>query len=205
MQGNSIVESQARAAARRVRTAVRRWRYRRASSARTGVRLHLGCGQEYWPGWVNIDADPGAQSDLCARFEDLDAVFAPGSVAEAVMIHSLSYLSLWQAREFFGVLHRLLQPGGTLVIELPDVDKCAASLLERRGDLDAYLEALRGLFAFDLAWVAERRTYAPYAFGWSAWHLQEELRRAGFASVVSAAPRTHGAREWRDTRVEATR
>jgi SAM-dependent methyltransferase len=122
-----------------------------------------------------------------------------------VMIHSLSYLRLWQARDLFAECHHLLQGGGRLVIELPDAGKCMQAALDAQGDPDRYLESIRGLYAFDLDDIARRRAYTPYAFGWSFWHLEGELKRAGFKQISFADPVTHGRRLWRDLRCEATK
>lgn len=169
------------------------------------VRLHLGCDKDYWKGWVNIDVDPAADCDLCVDFMRIGEFFAAQSVSEAAMIHSLSYLSLWQARDLFSELFRLMTPSGKLVIELPDLAKCAQAALARENDLDNYIEAVRGIYAFDIAQLKQRRTYIPYASGWSSWHLELELKRVGFQAVIIGEPQTHGARRWRDTRVEAVR
>lgn len=198
-----MVESAFRAGVRRVRTVFRRVRYRFGNRTAGHVRLHLGCGQEYWPGYINVDADPAANADLCIDFMEIAAAFRQGSVSEAVMIHSLSYLGLWEARDFFERLARVMQPGGRVVIELPDLDKCAARAHASEGQLATYLEALRGMYAFDMEWIENRRQFTPYAFGWSGWHLKAELETAGFRDVTILEPQTHGARVWRDTRVEA--
>jgi len=169
------------------------------------IRLHLGCGSEYWRGYVNIDNSPGANCDVCLDFTRIEERFQPGSVSEIVMIHSLSYLRLWQAREMFGGIYRLLKPGGQLIVELPDLAKCARKALAHDGALDGYLEAVRGLYAFGLDQICNREMFTPYAFGWSAWHLQLELKRAGFRRVDLSDPLTHGQRLDRDIRVTATK
>lgn len=203
MSERGIVESTARAWVRRLRTAFRRMRFRFAARPSGNVRLHLGCGREYWPGYVNVDADPAATSDLCVNFTEIGAVFRDASVSEAVMIHSLSYLTLWEARDLFRSVVRLMQPGGRLIIELPDLAKCARSAIGHEGNLDAYLEALRGVYAFDMEWMVNRRVFTPYVFGWSSWHLKLELEQAGFGTVTICDPQTHEGRLWRDTRIEA--
>jgi hypothetical protein len=173
--------------------------------ARRHLKLNVGCGPDYRPGYVNIDASTDVVADLYLDFRDLERVFAPSSVTEALLIHSLSYLNLWQARELFGRLLTLLEPQGTLIIELPDIGQCAARILEagRLGSEADYLEGVRGFYAFDMEQVDRRECYTPYAFGWSAWHLIEELRRAGFAAVTQQKPQTHEQRTWRDIRIEA--
>lgn len=203
MTRRGMVESTARSWVRRARTGIRRTRYRLAARATRSVRLHLGCGREYWDGYVNVDADPAANSDLCIDFTEIGEAFGDGSIAEVAMIHSLSYLRLWEARDLFRTLVRLMQPGARLIIELPDVSRCARRAIDSEGQLEPYLEALRAMYAFDMDWIARRLVFAPYAFGWSDWHLKMELEQAGFRDVRMCDPQTHGQRLWRDVRIEA--
>lgn len=169
------------------------------------IRLHLGCGNEYWDGYVNIDSSTEARCDICLDFSRIGDRFRPGSVSEVVMIHSLSYLRLWQARDLFNDIHRLLKPGGQLILELPDLMKCARKALGNDGNLPDYLEAVRGLYAFDMDQIEKREAFTPYAFGWSGWHLQLELERAGFGQIQITDPVTHGRRLDRDIRVITTK
>ncbi|MDA2928779.1 hypothetical protein MYX84_02350 [Acidobacteria bacterium AH-259-O06] len=166
------------------------------------IRLHLGCGLDYWPGYVNVDLSPSADCDLHLDFTKVGQLYPEGSVAEVAMIHSLSYLALWQARDLLADVYHLLQPNGKLVIELPDLGKCIQRVLETEGDLESYLEGVRGLYAFDLQQIKRREKYIPYAFGWSSWHLKRELEQIGFREVILSDPLTHGKRNWRDTRFE---
>ena len=77
-------------------------------------------------------------------------------------------------------------------------------LLAARDSNDDYLEGVRGIYAFDLGQIARRDSFATYAFGWSAWHLTEELQQAGFRDIEVGPPQTHG-RPWRDIRLQASK
>ena len=169
-----------------------------------GVKLHLGCGREYWTGYLNVDRDPATEADIVSDFSKIDDFIDSGSVAEVCMIHSLSYLNLWQARDLFRMLHRLMVNGGRLIIESPDIVKCAKHLIKKSECLTEYLEGVRGIYAFDFEQISQRALYTPYAFGWTGQHLQIELRQAGFAKIRIMPPRTHG-HPWRDIRVEAVK
>lgn len=165
------------------------------------LRLHLGCGADRWDGWVNVDRDPAARADLHMDLVDVERRFAPGSVAEVAMIHSLNYLSYVEARRLFASIHYLLEPGGTLAIETVDVERAARKVLESVGREREHLDGVRAFHAFGWDDLEARRPYAPNRFGWSAWHLEQELRRAGFEEVERQAPQTHVA--WRDMRLVA--
>jgi hypothetical protein len=102
-------------------------------------------------------------------------------------------------------VYGLLEAGGALVIELPDVLKCARHALEHVDDPEQYLEAVRGLYAFDLGQLERRERYTPYAFGWTAEHLRRELEIAGFSRISVCEPTRHRRRVWRDVRLEAVK
>ena len=108
------------------------------------VRLHLGCGRDYWAGYVNVDMSFNSGCDLQMDFTKVGEIYPANSVTEVALIHSLSYLRLWQARDLFADLYRILEPGGVVVIELPDLGKCAQKALECRASEAEYLEAVRG-------------------------------------------------------------
>lgn len=168
------------------------------------IKLNLGCGPMHLEGYINIDADPQACADFYMDFGELGAAFTKDSVSEILMLHSLSYLNLWQARELFLTTHELLTSGGKLIIELPDIENCARKLLESTKNLTEYLEGVRGVYAFDPSQITNKTPITPYAFGWSAWHLEQELLDAGFRATEVHPPEFHG-QPWRDIRMEATK
>ena len=165
-------------------------------------KLHLGCGCEYLPGYINIDCDPAAKADLHLDMMAIDNAFAPGSIDEILMIHSFNYLSLWQARDFLKKTATLLSPEGTLIIETPNLLKAVDRIIaHHKGSTEAYLEGVRALHAFGMDQIERRESFTPYAFSWSPWHLELELREAGFAEISLLPPQTHA--PWRDMRIEA--
>jgi len=88
------------------------------------MKLHLGCGNNYMDGWVNID---GPQDELCydtikadiyARIEDLE--YPDNSIDEillnAVFEHFPRHVAILQLRKFY----KWLKPNGMLTILVPD-------------------------------------------------------------------------------------
>lgn len=169
------------------------------------IKLHLGCGQDYWPGYVNIDIDPKSKADKIMTYLEIDSVYALDTVEEIVLIHSFNYLYLWDARLFLEKAFKLLKPNGKLIIETVNIEKSAKRMLAgiNSGDFADYLEGIRGIFAFGLDTLQKQERYQPYVFGWSGWHLKQELERAGFGEVDTLSPQTHAV--WRDMRIEASK
>ncbi len=180
-------------------------RLARQSSPDGSLRLNLGCGFDYRRGYVNVDLSPSADCDLKMDFTQAPALFPANAVREVLLIHALVYLRLWQARDLFRDVYRILEPGGRFVVETADFEKCARAALDSAGRWEQYVEAVRGIYAFDDRLIAERRLYPPAAFGWSMWHLIDELRAAGFGEVQTSDPETHQRRTWRDSRVVAVK
>ena len=168
------------------------------------LSLHLGCGDEHLPGWVNIDSSPDARADLHIDVRRLPDYFAPGSVSNVLLVHVLGYLRLWEARKLLRDLHVLIHPGGELVLEQPDLAKCCERVLSLRDvprdTLGEYLEGVRGIFAFALEQDDAQQPYVPYAFGWTGAHLTYELSVAGFGDISAQPGLMHGY-AWRDIRI----
>lgn len=166
------------------------------------LKLNLGCGFDYKKGWINIDSNPNCVVDINCDFFNLEKYFSEKSISHIVLNHSISYLTLWQARDFFTKIFHLLKDGGVLEMEFPDIFKCATIIYSSNTN-DDYLEAVRGLYAFDLDQIKNKEIYTPYSFGWSSKHMVLELQNIGFKKVEVLDPLTHGPRLWRDSRVLA--
>src|ERR1700730_2396120 len=83
------------------------------------TRLHIGCGQEAIPGWINIDNRelPGVDRVLDVRqglpFQNASAIYAE---------HFLEHLALEDGLAFLRECRRTLAPGGILRLSTPNLD-----------------------------------------------------------------------------------
>jgi predicted SAM-dependent methyltransferase len=83
------------------------------------LRLHIGCGQEAIPGWINIDnhALPGVDRVLDVRhglpFRAVAAIYAE---------HFLEHLCLDDGLAFLRECRRALAPPGVLRLSTPNLD-----------------------------------------------------------------------------------
>lgn len=162
------------------------------------MRLHIGCGRRVWPGWLNIDL--GVQEDegvlMCSDVRRLDRV-PDGAATELCAIHVVEHLDYWDVLPALQEWRRVAAPGALLVIEAPDVVKCARNLLRGgKGADDKY-----GMWGF-YGNPNERNPLMMHKWGWTAVTLIPVLRAAGWSRAVEAQPQYH-AREKRDFRVEA--
>lgn len=175
------------------------------SDNRKITKLNLGSGETYIEGYLNVDLDASKKVDLLLNFCEVPEIIDSNSIQEILMIHSISYLSEWKARDLLLELNKILSDDGKLIIEFPDSYKCASALLNTGYNLrrTEYLEAIRGLYAFGMEDYHNKREYFPYKFGWSKEYLIQTLLELGYTKAWYEEPITHGARSWRDSRVVA--
>jgi predicted SAM-dependent methyltransferase len=98
-----------------------------------GLRLHIGCGPNIRPGWVNIDRvarAPGVVTDV-----DPTALPYPNaSVSEVLAEHVFEHFSFAEEELVWREMARVLRPGGTITIEVPDFAWMCATFLAARDE-----------------------------------------------------------------------
>jgi predicted SAM-dependent methyltransferase len=93
------------------------------------MKLHLGCGSIYLPGWVNVDLDsPQADMnlDLCERLP-----FEDESVESIYSEHFIEHIGRDDARRLLLECRRVLRPGGVIRISTPDLKFLALTYLAK--------------------------------------------------------------------------
>jgi predicted SAM-dependent methyltransferase len=149
------------------------------------LRLHVGCGPNYKPGWVNIDLSP--QGDL--RLDIREPL--PFPAASAVIVYSehvLEHLRYpGEMVAFLAEARRVLRPGGVFSAGVPD----AALILRNYYDRDeAVFARVRALY--HPGWCVTPLDSVNYFFrqdGEHQWAYDEEtllrvLTAAGFTGAA---------------------
>jgi predicted SAM-dependent methyltransferase len=90
------------------------------SDADKPIRVNLGCGGYSLDGFTNVDLFPPA--DIVGDFMEMDFT----DLEEVVMIHSLEHLPWVQTPAILSKIKGWLAPGGTLTIEVPDMETILA-------------------------------------------------------------------------------
>lgn len=164
------------------------------------LRLNLGCGAKLEPGMVNIDLAPVRKPGYEVMQSDLLTIDLPDGCADYVQaIHVLEHLYQWDAPRALAEWRRLMQSGARLVLELPNIAKCAANLLgqgvdSRGGQMDMW--GLYGDPRQQNPLMAHRWGYAPAT-------LTDLLRECGFVGIAEYPTRYHRVgRDHRDMRLE---
>jgi predicted SAM-dependent methyltransferase len=156
----------------------------------TGARLHLGCGERYLEGYVNIDFPPEDQSLLDTSQADVHADitqlrYEPGSVAEVRLHHVFEHFDRPTALRLLIDWYDWLRPGGLLTIETPDFERCARAFFlpwrrKRRGVL------LRHIFG------SHEAGWAVHQDGWYEDKFRRHLEGLGYERLSFSRKRWHG-------------
>jgi predicted SAM-dependent methyltransferase len=94
---------------------------RKASSVKLPCALHIGCGPNKKPGWINIDFSKDADIRLDLR-ERLP--FPDNSVIMVYSEHFFEHLSLRDGNRFLRECLRVLVPGGRFSVGVPNAQLC---------------------------------------------------------------------------------
>jgi predicted SAM-dependent methyltransferase len=138
------------------------------------VRLHIGCGDVHIPGFVNIDAR--AMPHVHIVTEDLFTLgqFPNASVDFIYMSHLLEHVRRQDQHKVLAEMARVLKPGGTLRLGVPDFDLLVQMYLDTGRNTEAIEGILMG---------GQDYEYNYHYMIYNEASLTAALRRAGFSSV----------------------
>lgn len=138
------------------------------------MKLHLGCGPRYIPGFVHVDLLRAPHVDIVGPVEKL-----PLAEGEATLIYASHVLEHFGRREYQAVLaewFRVLAPGGVLRLAVPDFAACAAIYYE-----SGLIDGLSGLVGLIVGGQRDGNDYHKMVFDEA--FLTRELLDTGFSTV----------------------
>jgi predicted SAM-dependent methyltransferase len=147
----------------------------------TALKLNLGSGDAPLPGFVNVDALPGAPGvDVVANLFD-PLPFEDGSADLIYASHVLEHLPYPEVPRILADWRRVLRDGGRLLVAVPDLDVIAHQLVARRGWFTPP----------HAPWVAliyggNKDEYDVHRGGFNAAYLAALLAEAGFGAIRRA-------------------
>jgi len=86
------------------------------------VKLHLGCGKRFIPGFIHVDVLDYPHVDHRLPADNL-SIFGDNSVDLIYACHLLEHFKRGDTEKVLREWHRILRPGGILRIAVPDFDK----------------------------------------------------------------------------------
>lgn len=171
-----------------------------------GLKINAGCGRHVIDGWTNVDVQ---QSPFAVRAPeylcDLRKIPLPDECADEVMaIHVFEHFYLWECAVVIAEWHRLLVPGGKIVLELPNIVKCCQNVVEAAGE-DGSGKLPDNLTLWGI--YGDPSLSDPYMghhWGWTPGSLRAFLIEQGFSKGKELPTQWHGkGRKKRDMRIEA--
>ena len=139
------------------------------------MKLHLGCGQRYIPGFVHVDIAPYPHVDHVGPVDDLSWV-ADGSVELVYACHVLEHFPRKSVAAVLREWRRVLETGGILRIAVPDFSACAKIYYEQ-----GLADGLSGLIG--LICGGQRDDYDFHKMIFDEDLLTRLLMKAGFSAV----------------------
>ena len=155
-----------------------------------GISLNVGSGGRGLPGWINMDATSNHHDQYCTHDLRRPLPLADGSVRRIMAEHVLEHLDfVHDVPIVFREFHRVLQPGGTLRVVVPDAGRFL------RAYADGTDEAFHAL-GWDLNNLPAD-IFTPmhvinhvfhqcgeHLFGWDFSTMRWALQKAGFETIV---------------------
>lgn len=146
------------------------------------IRLHLGCGQIYLPGYINIDfpstehtVQAYSVADAYANITELQ--FLPNSLDEIRSHHIFEHFDRQTALALLCAWHTWLKPGGTLIIETPDFEASIRVMLQANLAYKQKQISLRHIFG------SHEAHWAYHYDGWYKAKFEHVLGAIGFAQI----------------------
>lgn len=162
------------------------------------LKLNLGCGRHVLDGWFNVDVQrsPRAKRDP-ELLSDVRKIDLPDGCASTIMaIHLWEHLYRWECDKVIVEWHRLLEKGGELILEMPDLLKFCANIIQNKTDQ----MGMWGLYGDP----TEKDPYMCHRWGWTFSTLKPFLQDAGFIDIREEVTQWHRCgRDDRDFRIVA--
>lgn len=167
---------------------------------RCSVKLNVGAGKRRIPGYTGVDAVQREGADIVAPADNIP--LADGCATEILAIHLIEHLYAWQVPGLLKEWYRLLSPGGRLVLELPDLKKCAKNLLSPRPEKTPGQLSMFGIYGDHTL----KDPWMMHKAGWWFESLAPVVAAAGFVEICECQTVYHPVgRGIRDFRLEARR
>ena len=145
------------------------------------VKLHLGCGPKHFDDYTNVDLWITEATDVICHIGKLP--WPDESVLVIETHHVIEHISHRKIEDTLREWHRVLLPGGQLIIETPHFD------LTLREYLAGKEERLLSIFG------RQRREGDAHFYGYNPDRLATLLKSIGFSDFVQTQPQSHQAAE----------
>lgn len=155
---------------------------------KNSLKLHLGCGDRYFEGYINIDWKKTKATDLVCDIRKLP--YPDNSVELIETYHVIEHLPRHDLPKVLKTWYRILMVGGKLIIECPDFDEAVKEYIEGN---EKRLNSIFGL---------QRFPGDTHMFGYNFKRLKKNLEISGFKDIQKKKPQDSHAKEEPCLRIE---
>ncbi len=144
------------------------------------IRLNLGCGFVYKPGYINVDRFDVSVADIICDVGDLSFKSSSVDLIEAFQL--IEHFDYVHCKYILSEWFRVLKPGGILVLETPDLE----------GSFRKFFSADPGTQKTTMQWIyGIDSSGMQHKSGFSFNLLKDLLGEVGFEKISREKPRTH--------------
>jgi SAM-dependent methyltransferase len=145
------------------------------------MKLHLGCGEKYLEGYVNIDFPDSEQSVIKTKadvyYKNMSELSYPDNSVDEIRSHHLfEHFTRAQALKLIARWRRWLKPGGLLVIETPDFTT-SATLFVGSSSVKRRFELARHIYGSQEAGWADHKDF------WDTYKFSFVFKKFGFKKI----------------------
>ena len=144
------------------------------------MKLHLGCGKRFLPGFYHIDIEPFPHVNLVTSIDKLSSIQS-GVVELIYSSHAFEYFSRGESRGVLVEWFRVLRPGGKLMLVVPNF-RTLVEIYLQTSDLGLILGPLFG------EWENESAGRIFHKMTWDRTWLCSYLKEAGFENPSEFDP-----------------
>ena len=167
------------------------WRAKYGRKCPANLKLHLGCGSQKKAGFINIDHRATPATDMVCDIIHLP--YPENSIDRIETYHVIEHIPHPQIPDMLREWHRILQPGGALIIECPNFDEAV------REYLDGNEFRIFNIFGL------QRFRGDAHLFGYNFKRIEKILREAGFKEIQQTEPLDYHKNEEPCIRIESVK
>lgn len=144
------------------------------------IKLNLGCGVVYRPGYLNIDKFNNLVADKICNADDL--TFKLNSVDTIEAFHLIEHFDYIYSKYVLSEWFRVLKPAGILIIETPNLEESFKKF--KFSNLENKKTTLQWIYGIDSPGMQHK---TGFTFGL----IKSLLEEIGFEKISKEKPRTH--------------
>ncbi len=145
------------------------------------INLHVGCGENYYPEYLNIDINEKSIADIIAH-----AICLPikgESITSIKAYHVIEHFDWVDIQFLLNEWYRVLIRGGEVTMEVPDIEK-GIKELKRKKTLKEQVKSIQWMFGIDTPGMQHKS-------GVTFEVIRNTLYELGYENITKKKPKTH--------------